>query len=153
MRDDAIHLIRAISLKAPPVKNFWRNAFWPLLVAATIFFASTRSTVAMPGITNFDKIAHFSVYGLLATLLERLGRGPRAVALALLLTSLYGASDEWHQSFVPGRSCELGDWIADTLGGALAIALYTRWPWYRMRLEAPPGGKRRIENPAAVATV
>ena len=30
----------------------------------------------------------------------------------------YGATDEWHQSFVPGRSTELADWIADTAGAA-----------------------------------
>jgi VanZ family protein len=148
MRDDVSHLV--ISLRA---KNFRRNALWPLLVAATIFLASSRSTVAAPGITHFDKIAHFCVYGLLATLLVRLGRGSRAVALALLATSLYGVSDEWHQSFVPGRSSELADWLADTLGGATAIALYAGWPWYRTRLEAPLGGKRRIENRPAVATV
>ena len=134
-------------------ENFWRIALWPLLVAATIFFASSHSRVAAPPIAHFDKLAHFSVYGLLATLLARRGNGPRAIAFALLITSLYGASDEWHQSFVPGRSCDVFDWLADTLGGALAIALYAGWPWYRARLEAPVGGKRRIENPAAVATV
>ena len=130
-----------------------RKTFWPLLVAATIFWASSHSQVAAPGIPNFDKVAHFSVYGLLATLLVRLGRGPRAVWLALLATSLYGASDEWHQYFVPGRSCELGDWLADTTGGALAVALYRLWPWYRTRLEAPLMEKRCIENPPPVATV
>ncbi len=122
-------------------------------MAATIFLASSRSTVAAPGISNFDKIAHFSVYGLLATLLVRLGRGPRAVWLALLATSLYGVSDEWHQSFVPGRSCEVADWMADTLGAVLALTLYAGWPWYRSRLEAPLVGKRRIENSPVTATV
>ena len=130
-----------------------RRWLWPMLVAATIFFASSRSHVAAPDIANFDKVAHFSVYGLLATLLVRLGRGPLAVWLALLATSLYGASDEWHQYFVPGRSCELGDWVADTTGAALAIALYRLWPWYRTRLEAPLTAKRRIENSPPVATV
>ncbi len=122
-------------------------------MAATIFLASSRSTVAAPGVSNFDKIAHFSVYGLLATLLVRLGRGPRAVWLALLATSLYGVSDEWHQSFVPGRSCEVADWMADTLGAVLALTLYAGWPWYRSRLEAPLVGKRRIENSPVTATV
>jgi VanZ family protein len=130
-----------------------RKTLWPLLVAATIFLASSRSSVAAPGISNIDKIAHFSVYGLLATLLVRLGHGPRAVAFALLAASLYGASDELHQAFVPGRSSEVGDWIADTAGAALAITLYAGWPWYRARLEAPLWKKRRIENPAVVATV
>ena len=114
-----------------------RKALWPVLVAAPIFFALSQSHVAAPHITNIVKVAHFSVYGLLATLLVRLGRGPRAVWLALLATSLYGASDEWHQYFVPGRSCEFGDWVADTTGAALAIALYRLWPWYRTRLESP----------------
>jgi len=136
-----------------PVSAAHSKIFWPLLVAATIFLASTRSVVAAPGISNFDKVAHFSVYGLLATLLVRLGHGRRAIGLALLATSLYGASDEWHQYYVPGRSCEFGDWLADTLGGALALALYTGWPWYRTRLEAPLREKRRIENCAAGATV
>lgn len=124
-----------------------------MLVAATIFLASSRSTVAAPGINNFDKIAHFSVYGLLATLLVRLGRGPRAIAFALLFTSVYGTSDEWHQSYVPGRSSEIADWCADTLGAALAIALYTGWPWYRASLEMALGCQRRIEIATASATV
>ena len=137
-----------------PVGFSWRNIFWPLLVAGTIFLASSRSQVAAPpGIDNFDKVAHFSVYGLLATLLVRLGRGSRAVVLALLATSLYGASDEWHQSFVPGRACEWADWMADTTGAALAIALYRGWSWYREKLETSFGPKRRIENPPSVATV
>jgi VanZ family protein len=134
-------------------KTFRRNAFWPLLVAATIFFASSRSAVAAPGVVDFDKVVHFAVYGLLATLIVRLGRGSRAAVIALVLTSLYGASDEWHQSLVPGRASEMADWIADTCGGVLAIVLYTGWPWYRARLETSLGPKRRIENPAPVATV
>ena len=114
-----------------------RRILWPLLVAAVIFFASSRESVSAPEIVNIDKVAHFAVYGLLATLLVRLGQGRRAVWLALLATSFYGASDEWHQSFVPGRSSEVTDWVADTTGATLAIALYRLWPWYRTRLEAP----------------
>jgi VanZ family protein len=128
---------------------------WPLAVAGLIFWASSRSTLAEPelGIANLDKLEHFSVYGLLATLLVRLGRGSRAVWLALLAASLYGASDEWHQSFVPGRTCDVFDWLADTTGAALAIALYRLWPWYRTRLEAPVVRNARIENPPPVASV
>jgi hypothetical protein len=122
-------------------------------VAGTIFGESCRSHVAGLGFAQSDKVAHFFVYGLLATLLVRLARGPRAWWLALLATSLYGASDEWHQYFVPGRSCDVMDWLADTSGGALAIAVYCGWPWYRATLEASLIGKRRIENPPPVTTV
>jgi VanZ family protein len=131
-----------------------RNVLWPVSVAATIFLASTRSVVASPtNMANFDKVAHFSVYALLATLVVRLGRGPRSIGWALLITSLYGVSDEWHQYFVPGRSCDAADWLADTLGGALGIALYRGWPWYRSWLEASIWPNRRVEIRPPVATV
>jgi len=47
--------------------------------------------------------------------------------------SLFGASDEFHQSFVPGRGVEWMDWLADTFGGLAGLALsclpllWTRW--------------------------
>jgi VanZ family protein len=52
-----------------------------------------------------------------------------------VVTSAFGASDEWHQSFVPGRSAEVADWVADTAGAACAAVLYVRWTWYRRQLE------------------
>jgi VanZ family protein len=103
-----------------------------------IFFASSRSHVASPGFTRIDdKFAHFGVYGLLATLVCRLGYGWRAALWTLIAVSAYGASDEWHQSFVPGRTMDVRDWIADTVGAAIAIALYVGWTWYRRLLETP----------------
>ncbi len=129
-----------------------RQWLWPLLVAAVIVFASSRSHVASPHVEHADKYAHFSVYGLLATLTARLGRGGRAAAAALVATSIFGLTDEWHQSFVPGRSCDVGDWVADTSGAALAVTLYASWPWYRRTLERELR-QRRIENPAPAATL
>lgn len=84
-----------------------------------------------------DKIAHFAVYGLLATLICRAGKGWRAAAWAVVLASAYGLSDEFHQSFVPGRSPEVMDWVADTTGALLAVVLYTGWARYRNLLEYP----------------
>ena len=45
-----------------------------------------------------------------------------ALILAMVWASLYGASDEFHQSFVPGRHVEIADWLADTLGGGVGAA-------------------------------
>jgi VanZ family protein len=134
-----------------PSRRLRRAWVWPAVLAGGIFLASSRSQLATPDILFIDKIAHFSVYGLLATLLCRLGRGWRAAVLALLATSLYGISDEWHQSFTPGRSVEIADWAADTAGAALAVTLYTLWPRYRRWLEKPPRRKRRVEKRAEVA--
>ena len=108
---------------------------WPLAVAALIAFASSRSHVAAPHIPNSDKVAHFLAFGLLATLMCRLGHRGRAAGWALLVTSAFGVSDEWHQSFVPGRTCDVFDWMADTLGATVAVGLYVGWPWYRTLLE------------------
>jgi VanZ family protein len=79
----------------------------------------------------------------LGTLVVRaLGR-PRAI-WAVVLVSGFGVSDEVHQSFTPGRSMEIADWVADTLGATVAVLAYTRWTAYRQRLESPVRiGKRR----------
>lgn len=57
---------------------------------------------------------------------------------AFLLSSLYAASDEWHQSFIVGRDSSVTDWIADCLGCILSVlAMYV---WYRLskeKLRAP----------------
>ena len=55
--------------------------------------------------------------------------------MAVGVTSLYGATDEWHQSYVPGRYAEVADWVADTLGALLATVLYAHWTVYRNFLE------------------
>ena len=67
-----------------------------------------------------DKLAHLVVYGILGALLARgrrlQGHFPHAVLV--LVGALYGASDEWHQSFVPGRQVSALDWVADLCGVA-----------------------------------
>jgi VanZ family protein len=100
--------------------------------AATLFFLSSRSSLPQiaPGISNFDKIEHLGAYALLGLLvMEALFRTgtrtlPKAALLAILITSAYGASDEFHQRFVPNRSCDVSDWTADTIGGCLAAVVY-----------------------------
>jgi VanZ family protein len=104
---------RALALYGPPVA-------W----AAAIFAASSRSDIgAAAGIP--DWITHGSAYAVLAFLTSRAvagGIGRRlsetAFALVVAIVTLYGISDEYHQSFVPGRDPSLGDVLKD-LGGAV----------------------------------
>ena len=56
-------------------------------------------------------------------------RAPARVALAVAIASLYGITDEWHQSLV-GRDATVQDWIADT-AGALVVALVVLGWWRR----------------------
>ena len=81
-----------------------------------------------------DKMAHFSEYAVLGLLLARALAGPRwlsitlpYVAGALILAALYGASDEFHQWFVPGRDADLRDLAADALGACASTGAL--WAW------------------------
>jgi len=78
-----------------------------------------------PGFLN--NVVHFFVYFVLAALIVAALTGgklkPVPIALiAIVISSVYGATDEFHQYFVPGRLCDPVDWAVDTLG-AIAGAL------------------------------
>jgi VanZ family protein len=99
-------------------------------VAAHLLLIFTLSSVphlpAPPGRLT-DKQAHAIAYGLLAGLICRALSGARLTGVtagralaAVLLATAYGVTDEWHQSFVPGRESDVADLYADALGAALA---------------------------------
>ncbi|MDI1321017.1 MAG: VanZ family protein, partial [bacterium] len=52
--------------------------------------------------------------------------------LALLLAAVYAATDEFHQSFVPGRTASLGDVLIDITGAFVALAVAAAWQKWRM---------------------
>lgn len=79
-----------------------------------------------------DKGVHFVEYGVLGFLLAHacLATWPRhhvlrTAALAVLITVLWGWLDEIHQAFVPGRSCDALDLVADTAGALVGAAART----------------------------
>ncbi|MDI1336094.1 MAG: VanZ family protein [Lacunisphaera sp.] len=80
------------------------------------------------------KAGHFTEYAILALLLRRaLGPGGgKALGLALLLAAVYAATDEFHQSFVPGRTASLGDVLIDITGAFVALAVAAAWQKWRM---------------------
>jgi len=75
------------------------------------------------------KYAHFFVYFILAMLLMNALRKSKLSKTQLFLLVLgscifYAIMDEWHQSFVPGRSAQLSDVFIDSIGAVLGIGLY-----------------------------
>lgn len=100
-----------------------------IFFSAAIFWFSHQSQPPIPdiGFQWQDKLYHFLayfIYGLSASLAARAifpNASRNFVFIFLILTVIiYGASDEFHQSFIPGRSSEFADWIADSLGGIAA---------------------------------
>jgi VanZ family protein len=97
---------------------------------AVIFGLSSESRpIPLVAVHIWDKLLHMSEYGLLALLFARafVGEGlgwVAAMAAALLMTSAYGVTDEWHQSFVPFRNADIHDWLADTLGAIVGASIY-----------------------------
>lgn len=76
------------------------------------------------------KSAHFSIYFILGLLLislvlEYIPMNKVSIIIALLISFLYAVSDEVHQYFVPGRSCEVRDVLIDTCGALLGIFIYS----------------------------
>jgi hypothetical protein len=77
--------------------------------------------------TLIRKLAHFSIYfvlGVSAALTVSEWRPQRfSFALSWLIPVVYSCTDELHQYFVPGRSCEFRDVCIDSAGALLGVAL------------------------------
>ena len=77
------------------------------------------------------KMAHFFLYFCLGVLSINAWcwRKKRSWLVALFFCFFYAATDEFHQSFVPGRSAEVHDVLLDTLGsftGILGYFMYSK---------------------------
>jgi VanZ family protein len=121
-------------------------SLWAPVVAymGLLFVASSLSSIPSPPGGLTDKHEHFFFYGILAGLtLRALAKGEwrhvtlGAVLGAILISSAYGVSDEWHQRFVPGRDYELLDMAADAIGSTLAAGGLWAWSILRRRSETP----------------
>lgn len=96
----------------------WIPAF---IIFAISFYLSSQSTIQkMPVFPYADKLVHFVCFGGLAFWVAfgcNLFENQKIkILLPTIIVSIYGIIDEIHQSFTPGRSSTISDWIADTLG-------------------------------------
>lgn len=109
-------------------------------ISAFKAWLAQMASAALGQQVDVSPIGHFTEYLLLGATLEnalsltaermaRQGCAPsawRLVVLTTVLSSAYGVSDEFHQIFTPGRSCDPADWLVDTIAaliGSLVIAL------------------------------
>lgn len=101
-------------------------AIW---VVAILIGTSWPGVRVGPDDLALDKVAHFVAYAVLAALSLRATETPylwRTALKVIVIVSVFGAIDEWHQSFIPNRSMSFLDWVADTVG-AVAGALAARY--------------------------
>jgi VanZ family protein len=117
--------------------------YWlpPLIWMGCIFFFSAQPDLPGPPQpwlnTLFTNLGHFIAYGFLAlwwyralssvpSLSEAGELRTRVARMTFLIALLYAASDEFHQSFVPGRDASLLDLMVDSGGAAVALLLISR---------------------------
>jgi VanZ family protein len=117
-------------LRQHPLFYLWL----PLLVwMSLIFFLSAQPDFPRPKASWLEDLigigAHMFLFGVLAVLWARAFQGQRrALFVAFLATMLYALLDEFHQSFVPGRTADPLDLVYDGLGAAIALGV---WAWLR----------------------
>jgi len=103
-----------------------------------IFFLSAQPDLPHPDVGWAGRLvssaAHALEYAVLAVLLAIALEGrPRSLLIAFLVAVLYGISDEFHQSFVPGRTPDVWDVACDAAGALAALALWAAWRRHRTR--------------------
>ena len=119
----------------PKVKNF--TYYWLPLIAYCVFIyiqSSYPPPQKLPSFEFSDKLMHFGAYAVLGVLFYRAYHSLSSetilqwiVLLSMISASLYGVSDEIHQSFVSFRDGSFTDVIADVLGAVCGVYLYHRW--------------------------
>jgi VanZ family protein len=128
---------------------------WGVFLFALTSWPKPPEVPILSGIPNFDKVVHFALYAVESLLLYFAIRWPGRPGFSLLrvlaLTgamAAWGTVDEVHQTWIPGRSCDPEDALADTAGaaaGALVASVLTGTRRGRL-LEPPsprpsPGGR------------
>jgi len=111
--------------------------YWfPILVYCFLIFiqSSRPSPDITPDWPYVDKVLHFVAYALLGALFLRAFYTTRIkrhlkliIFLSILFSSLYGISDEIHQSFVPFRTADAMDALTDILGSAFGVGVFSLW--------------------------
>jgi VanZ family protein len=120
------------------VRTFVRYQMPVIFWMSLIFFLSSLSFSHLPPLpAGTDKVVHMGIYAVLCGLVHRALKfqpltriASVSLFLALAVTPLYGITDELHQLFVPGRSCDVYDFLADLTGGAIYVMVYLKYKFY-----------------------
>lgn len=126
------------------MQSFFSRWMPVVLWCALIFFLSSQPILPGPEDVNLDflvkKLGHITVYGILFFFVHRaLGRqSTHRTAQSVVLCVLYAISDEYHQSFVPGRTPMLRDIGFDITG------MFLSWVFLRLSVRGEKGSKKQM---------
>jgi VanZ family protein len=104
---------------------------------SAIFLASSMPDRPVPQTFPDVGLHEVEYFGLTLLLIRACSRAswnkvtPSMLAVAWFIAVAFGATDEWHQSFVPNREAEISDVRADAVGASLAVLL--AWAWSIIR--------------------
>ena len=118
--------------KLSRLHKFFIYWFPIILYCLLIFIQSSYPSIKhTPELPYLDKVLHFVAYALLGILFLRAFKTSRIknnvklmLILSILLSFLYGISDEIHQYFVPYRNADLMDVLADMFGAIMGVYIY-----------------------------
>lgn len=121
-------------LKKVKIFLWWQGPWLAVCIGLFVLSSLSHPPKIIPfpdGFPNADKFSHGIFYFFLAVLSLRGFRklpheyiSKHFIILAFSFCVFYGVTDEWHQLFVEGRSCEFWDWVADVLGATAGVCVY-----------------------------
>lgn len=122
-------LIKLLKYWLPPI-------LWALIIFTFSNFPTVETTDFYLGDFLIKKSAHLIEYGILTILIYRglIGSeidNKKAIIYSIVIASLYGVTDEFHQSFIPGRGPSIRDVAIDTIGATIGVNLYEVKIWKR----------------------
>lgn len=115
----------------------WRSSvLWALLIEAMVLWPNPPEvpqgwTIIWLDFLKLDRMVHAALFAVLTVLLMRAwlvaSRPQRAAAAAFGLSAAFGAFTELQQHFIPTRSMEFGDFLADAAGAAVGLVAFAAW--------------------------
>jgi len=132
-----IYYIIISTMEVQKTNSYSTLKYWfpPIIWAGLIFTFSSLPTVQTTKFYMGDflikKTAHIIEYGILAILVFRALVNSnvdkkKSFFFAIIIASIYGITDEFHQSFTPGRGPAVRDVAIDMIGATIGVNLWKR---------------------------
>lgn len=104
-------------------KAWWWVLAWALVIEGLVLWPKPPRVEEPFSFIGLDKLVHSAMFAVLAVLAVRARRlEGRSGWPAWVAVAAFGAFTELQQHFIPTRSMEFGDFLADSIGAAIGAA-------------------------------